>query len=82
LEGGIPGECPKVWGIKSKHAFEHSDAGLQRAVMFRDSFVSWLIPFLSEHFSRIVYSWENSFDHELVGRKHPDVVIHEMVERT
>jgi len=50
--------------------------------MFRDSFVSWLIPFLSEHFSRIVYSWENSFDHELVGRKHPDVVIHEMVERT
>ena len=49
--------------------------GLPRAVMFRDSFASWLIPFLSEHFSRIVFSWEYSFDRALVEREHPDVVI-------
>ncbi len=47
-----------------------------RAVMFRDSFASRLIPFLSEHFSRILYQWQNDFDPELVrreqpGRRHP-----------
>jgi hypothetical protein len=52
-----------------------------RAVMFRDSFASRLIPYLSEHFSRILYQWQNDFDPELVRREHPDVVIQEMVGR-
>ena len=52
-----------------------------RAVMFRDSFASRLIPFLSEHFSRILYQWQNDFDPDLVRREHPDVVIQEMVGR-
>jgi hypothetical protein len=52
-----------------------------RAVMFRDSFSSRLIPFLSEHFSRILYQWQNDFDPDLVRREHPDVVIQEMVGR-
>ena len=52
-----------------------------RAVMFRDSFASRLIPFLSEHFSRILYQWQNDFDPELVHREQPDVVIQEMVGR-
>jgi len=82
VEGGIPGEGPRVWGIKPRHAFEHPDAGLPRAVMFRDSFASWLVPFFAEHFSRIVFSWEYSFDRELVEREHPDIVLQEMVERT
>jgi hypothetical protein len=52
-----------------------------RAVMFRDSFSSRLIPFLSEHFSRILYQWQNDFDPDLVRREHPDIVIQEMVGR-
>ena len=52
-----------------------------RAVMFRDSFSSRLIPFLSEHFSRIVYQWQNDFDPDLVRRERPDVVIQEVVGR-
>jgi alginate O-acetyltransferase complex protein AlgJ len=52
-----------------------------RAVMFRDSFASRLIPFVSEHFDRILYQWQNDFDPELVRREHPDVVIQEMVGR-
>lgn len=52
-----------------------------RAVMFRDSFSSRLIPYLSEHFSRILYQWQNDFDPDLVRREHPDVVIQEMVGR-
>ncbi|HMD35904.1 MAG TPA: hypothetical protein VKH42_13095 [Vicinamibacterales bacterium] len=54
---------------------------LPRAVVFRDSFMSRLVPFLSEHFSRVVYLWQNDFDADVVGREHPDVVIQEIVGR-
>jgi alginate O-acetyltransferase complex protein AlgJ len=56
-------------------------SSLPRAVIFRDSFVSHLVPFLSEHFSRAVYVWQNDFDAELVEQEHPDVVIQEIVSR-
>ena len=44
---------------------------LPRAVIFRDSFVSPLVPFLSEHFSRAVYLWQNDFDANVVSRNSP-----------
>jgi hypothetical protein len=61
--------------------YEHPNKRLPRAVMFRDSFATWLIPLLSENFSRILYSWQYTFDYDLVERERPDVVIQEMVER-
>jgi alginate O-acetyltransferase complex protein AlgJ len=54
---------------------------LPRAVVFRDSFASRLAPFLSEHFSRVVYLWQNDFDPDVVEKEHPDVVIQEIVSR-
>src|SRR5262249_60826978 len=51
---------------------------LPRAVIFRDSFTSRLVPFLSEHFSRAVYLWQNDFDAPVIEQEHPDVVIHEI----
>ena len=60
---------------------EIDDPSLPRAVVFRDSFVSRLVPFLSEHFSRAVYLWQNDFDAAVVEREHPDVVIQEIVGR-
>jgi hypothetical protein len=57
------------------------DLSLPRAVIFRDSFVSRLVPFLSEHFSRAVYLWQNDFDAQAVEQEHPDVVIQEIVGR-
>lgn len=60
---------------------EIDDASLPRAVIFRDSFASRLAPFLSEHFSRAVYLWQNDFDAEVVLQEHPDVVIQEIVGR-
>jgi len=57
------------------------DPSLPRAVIFRDSFVSRLAPFLSEHFSRAVYLWQNDFDASAVSAEHPDVVIQEIVGR-
>ncbi len=56
-------------------------SSLPRAVIFRDSFSSRLVPFLSEHFSRAVYLWQNDFDPDVVRREHPDVVIQEIVGR-
>ena len=54
---------------------------LPRAVVFRDSFTVALVPFLSEHFSRVVYLWQNDFDAKAVLTEHPDVVIQEIVGR-
>lgn len=54
---------------------------LPRAVVFRDSFMSRLAPFLSEHFSRVVYLWQNDFDPDVIVKEHPDVVIQEIVGR-
>ena len=45
------------------------DSTLPRAVIFRDSFASRLVPFLSEHFSRAVYMWQNDFDADAVTRE-------------
>ena len=55
---------------------------LPRAVMFRDSSASSLILFLVDHFHRISFSWQYTFDRDLVEKEHPGGVIQEMVERT
>jgi len=60
---------------------ELDDPSLPRAVIFRDSFVSPLVPFLSEHFRRAVYLWQNDFDTAEVLKERPDVVIQEIVGR-
>jgi hypothetical protein len=60
---------------------EIDDPSLPRVVIFRDSFASRLAPFLSEHFSRAVYLWQNDFDAAVVTEEHPDVVIQEIVGR-
>jgi hypothetical protein len=57
------------------------DPDLPRAVMFRDSFGTALIPFLSEHFSRILYVWERDVDPHVVRIEKPDIVIQEIVGR-
>jgi hypothetical protein len=52
-----------------------------RALMFRDSFANALIPYLSEHFERILYVWDRDVDVALVDIEKPDVVIQEIVGR-
>jgi hypothetical protein len=68
-------------GEEGRLITEIDDRSLPRAVIFRDSFVSRLVPFLSEHFSRAVYLWQNDFDANVVTQEHPDVVIQEIVGR-
>jgi alginate O-acetyltransferase complex protein AlgJ len=60
---------------------EIAGSTLPRAVILRDSFTSRLVPFLSEHFSRAVYLWQNDFDAQVVDKERPDIVIQEIVGR-
>jgi hypothetical protein len=60
---------------------EQPDRSRPRAVVFRDSFGSALVPFLSEHFSRAVYLWQYNMDPDVVRAERPDVVIQEWVGR-
>jgi len=57
------------------------DPSMPRAVVFRDSFSNALVPFLSEHFERIVWVWDRDVLPEVVLREQPDLVIQEVVGR-
>jgi hypothetical protein len=70
----LDGEQPRI-------VTEIPGSSLPRAVVLRDSFTSKLAPFLSEHFSRVVYLWQRDIDEDLVRKEHPDVVIQEVVGR-
>ena len=67
--------------MDAKVVTETPDQNLPRLMVFRDSFSSALIPFLSEHFSRAVYLWQYNFDPVAIEEEQPDVVIHEWVGR-
>ena len=60
---------------------EINNTQLPRAVMFRDSFSSAVVPFLSNHFSRITYYWQPTINPKLIIDENPNMVIYELVER-
>jgi len=70
-------------------AYVQADQTLPRALIFRDSFLHEMMPFLAEHFSRIYLIWPyptsankiRDFDTEAILREKPDIVIDEFVER-
>lgn len=57
-----------------------SDTTLPELFLYRDSFASYLIPHLSESFSRSSFYWSRVFYPEPVLREKPDVVIFELYE--
>ncbi len=61
--------------------YENLNAALPKAVMFRDSSSSWVLPFLSESFSRIVALGSPHIYKELIESEKPDIVILELIER-
>ena len=72
---------PHLTPWRQPHAFEIPGASLPRAVMLRDSFGNALMPFLSEHFRRILYLYTKKLSPEVIAREEPQVVIQEFVER-
>lgn len=60
-----------------------SRAGL-RAVIFKDSFFNALVPFVSEHFSQVVYlsrPYRQEDMEQIIEQARPDLVIEERAER-
>jgi len=56
------------------------DPSAPRLLMFRDSFTVYLIPLLSEHFSRSTYVWTPIWVPAIVEQEKPDIVVHELME--
>jgi hypothetical protein len=56
------------------------DPNAPKLLMFRDSFAVYLMPYLSEHFSRSVYVWTPIFIHDIVEKEDPDIVVQEVLE--
>lgn len=52
-----------------------------RALVYRDSFGSALVPWLAESFGRAVFLWEYDVDPAVVATERPDIIIHEWASR-
>lgn len=52
-----------------------------RALVYRDSFTTALIPFLMLHFKEIVFIWDTDYSLSMVERVKPDIVIECYVSR-
>jgi hypothetical protein len=72
---------PKPWPPNEQPLVINNPARQYRAVVFRDSFASFLVPFLGQHFNRIVFVWQRSWNLDVIRREQPDIVIDEMLER-
>ncbi len=66
---------PNAYGEDPILFVEHANKTLPTALVFRDSFGARLIPYLSEHFRRVEYYWQNELDYEEIDRQRPDIVI-------
>ncbi len=71
----------KMKGRGKVQVFENARRDLPRAVMFRDSFGSFMLPFLAESFARLVVVSSRGMMFDLVELEMPDVVLTQMVER-
>jgi hypothetical protein len=85
----IHDEDAKLNQFQPLAVYENPDKSLPRAVVFRDSFIHEMIPFLAEHFSRMYFIWPfptdavrvRDFDTQTILDEKPDIVIDQFVER-
>lgn len=92
LDGGLvarPGlfhlpAAQAAWAVGPSGAREAvtviDDPSLPTAVVFHDSFMPALLPYLSQHFRRVRYVWCHYLQ-PVVDEERPDIVIHENVSR-
>ena len=82
---------PQRWKVKFDNrafaegqvqVFENEDRSLPRAVIFRDSNLNAVLPYLLHHLSRtVVVAGSRVFLHDVVEAERPDIVITEIAER-
>ena len=60
---------------------KHSNPILPKAIIYRDSFFSALLPFMANNFSQAYYLWDSNLNSIFIKQQQPNVVILEIVER-
>lgn len=53
----------------------------RKLLMFRDSFGSYLVPFLNLQFDETIYVWNYIFMHKLIEHEKPDIIVFESLQR-
>jgi alginate O-acetyltransferase complex protein AlgJ len=76
-----PSILPREWLPEEQPVFVENSNQKYTAVVFRDSFAEYLIPFLGHNFKRIVFIWQRPWDLKVIEHEKPNVVIDEMLER-
>jgi len=75
----------KLPGISQQHFIERGNPNSKySAIIFRDSFCTNLIPYLSESFNKIIYIWspyKKEIMEQIIKVSKPDIVIEEITER-
>jgi len=51
---------------------------IPKCMIFRDSFSTGLLPYLSEHISQAIYKWPYQLDYTAIEQQHPNIVIGSM----
>ena len=74
----IPG--PGELQIDRVHFVERNPDGVGRMVLFGDSFATYLVPLLAQHFAEVHRYVGEQFDGRVVAMHHPDVVVLETLE--
>jgi hypothetical protein len=77
-----PGMKAKRWRPDTEPVVWENPRGSGALLLFRDSFAALLMPFLAQHFHRVVSVWQYNWDREFIELEKPDVVIDEMLERS
>jgi hypothetical protein len=74
----LPG---KQWNKGMEPVVTENAEQTGNAVVFRDSFAIAWIPFIGQHFNRVIYLWQQDLDRKFIEQEKPKVVIQEAVAR-
>lgn len=79
----IPSASYPSQGLFKQEAviYQNDSIELPVLVMFRDSYANYLMPFLSEHFSKSCYIWSNHFIPDIIEIEKPTIVVQQIVEK-
>ncbi len=80
-KNGFVDEYLKVSPTRDALVHENKSGVGPRIVVFHDSFMLNVFPFLSSHFSRSVYVWKPEPDFDIIERERPDIVVSVMLDR-
>lgn len=62
--------------------YKSTNLNSKKLMMFRDSFTTALIPYITKEFNESLFIWDAVFDVTMIEKEQPQIVIYEVVERS